>query len=116
MAECVAKGNADPDVKAMVLIGQGGKFIAGADIKQMGKGNTTPTEWRETVEMSEKPVVAAIQGYALGGGLETAMLCNYRIASETAKIGQPEVAIGIIPGAGGTNAYPVSLACKPRSI
>ena len=65
MAECVAKGNADPDVKAMVLIGHGGKFIAGADIKQMGKGNTTPTEWRETVEMSEKPVVAAIQGYAL---------------------------------------------------
>ena len=90
MAECVAKGNADPDVKAMVLIGQGGKFIAGADIKQMGKGNTTPTEWRETVEMSEKPVVAAIQGYALGGGLETAMLCNYRMASETAKIGQPK--------------------------
>ena len=106
MAECVAKGNADPDVKAMVLIGHGGKFIAGADIKQMGKGNTTPTEWRETVEMSEKPVVAAIQGYALGGGLETAMLCNYRIASETAKIGQPEVAIGIIPGAGGTQRVP----------
>ena len=72
----------------------------------MGKGNTTPTEWRETVEMSEKPVVAAIQGYALGGGLETAMLCNYRIASETAKIGQPEVAIGIIPGAGGTQRVP----------
>ena len=66
MAECVAKGNADADVKAMVLIGHGGKFIAGADIKQMGKGNTTPIEWRETVEMSGKPVVAAIQGYALG--------------------------------------------------
>ena len=95
MAACVARGNADPQVKAMVLIGEGEKFIAGADIKQMGKGNTTPTEWRETVEMSEKPLVAAIQGYALGGGLETAMLCNYRIASETAKIGQPEVAIGI---------------------
>ena len=106
MAECVSKGNADPDVEAMVLIGQGGKFIAGADIKQMGKGNTTPTEWRTTVEMSEKPVVAAIQGYALGGGLETAMLCNYRIASDTAKIGQPEVAIGIIPGAGGTQRVP----------
>ena len=70
MAESVSKGNADPDVKAMVLIGQGGKFIAGADIKQMGKGNTTPTEWRTTVEMSEKPVVAAIQGMLLAEDLK----------------------------------------------
>ncbi len=106
MAESVAKGNADADVKAMVLIGEGGKFIAGADIKAMGKGQTSSTAWREVVEMSEKPVVAAIQGYALGGGLETAMLCNYRIASDTAKIGQPEVAIGILPGAGGTQRVP----------
>ena len=115
MAECVAKGNADPDVKAMVLIGQGGKFIAGADIKQMGKGNTTPTEWRETVEMSEKPVVAAIQGYALGGGLETAMLCNYRIASRPPRLVSRKWRSASYRVLAARSVCPASQGSRPRS-
>ena len=103
----VEAGLADDDVKAMVLIGAGRSFIAGADIKHLGKARSSAANnYRDIVEASEKPIVAAIHGYALGGGLETAMACHYRIAVESAKVGLPEVLIGILPGGAGTQRLP----------
>ena len=105
----VDKGNADPAVKAMVLIGAGRSFIAGADIRQFGKGPSTPPTGRrpyDVLDESAKPVVAAIHGYALGGGLEIALACHYRVAVPSAKLGLPEVQIGLLPGAGGTQRLP----------
>jgi len=105
--ECVNQGNADPDVKAMVFIGAGRSFIAGADIKHVGKPKTEAGfTYRPIIDDSAKPIVAAIHGYALGGGLETAMSCQYRIAVKSAKVGLPEVLIGILPGGGGTQRLP----------
>src|SRR4051812_40820460 len=109
------KGNADPAVKAMVLIGSGRSFIAGADIRQFGKGPSTPPTGRRhynVMDESEKPVVAAIHGYALGGGLETALACHYRVAVPSARVGLPEVQIGILPGAGGTQRLPRMIGPK----
>ncbi len=103
----VDKGNADPAVKAMVLIGAGRSFIAGADIRMFGKPR--PVFKRVSYDVlndSAKPIVAAIHGFALGGGLEHAMACNYRVAVASAKVGLPEVLIGIIPGGGGTQRLP----------
>src|SRR5579885_2226689 len=103
------QGNADPAVKAMVLISAGRSFIAGADIRQFGKGPPRPAPARrhyDVMDQSAKPVVAAIHGYALGGGLETALACHYRVAVPSAKVGLPEVLIGILPGAGGTQRLP----------
>jgi 3-hydroxyacyl-CoA dehydrogenase len=103
---CLQQGNADPEVKAMVLIGAGRTFIAGADIKHLGKPRPTGKRNQELIEENDKPVVAAIHGYALGGGLELALGCHYRIAVAGAKVGLPEVLIGIIPGGGGTQRLP----------
>src|SRR5258707_5098048 len=105
----VDRGNADPSVKTMVLIGAGRSFIAGADIRQFGKGPSRPASARrhyDVTDDSPKPVVAAIHGYALGGGLGTALACHYRIAVPSAKIGLPEGQIGILPGAGGAQRLP----------
>ena len=105
--ESVEKGNADPNVGAMVLIGAGRSFIAGADIRQFGKPRPQPTRRStDVLDESAKPVVAAIHGYALGGGLEHALSCNYRIAVPSAKVGLPEVLIGVLPGGGGTQRLP----------
>ncbi len=109
IVDALDKGNADPAVKAMVLIGAGRSFIAGADIRQFGKGPAQPAPTRrhyDVMDRSGKPVVAAIHGYALGGGLETALACHYRVAVPSAKVGLPEVLIGILPGAGGTQRLP----------
>src|SRR4051812_19691588 len=105
--EGVEKANADPNVKAIVLIGAGRSFIAGADIRQFGKARSVTTgASTKALDESKKPVVAAIHGYALGGGLEHALSCNYRIAVPSAKVGLPEVQIGILPGGGGTQRLP----------
>src|SRR5712691_11272077 len=107
----VDKGNADPAVKAMVLIGAGRSFIAGADIRQFGRAPAAPPPANprrvyDMLDESPKPVVAAIHGYALGGGLEIALACHYRVAVPSAKVGLPEVQIGLLPGSGGTQRLP----------
>ena len=105
--DAVVRGNADPSVTAMVLIGAGRSFIAGADIRQFGKARPANSgQSTRALDESKKPVVAAIHGYALGGGLEHALACNYRVAVPSAKVGLPEVLIGILPGGGGTQRLP----------
>jgi len=109
IVECLAKANADPSIKAMVLMGDGRSFIAGADIRGFGTGRARPPIGQRSydkMDQSAKPVVAAIHGFALGGGLENAMGCHYRIAVPSAKVGLPEVLIGILPGGGGTQRLP----------
>ncbi len=99
---------ADPAVKAIVLICDGKTFIAGADITEFGKAMTGPSlqDVQAIIENAPKPVVAAIHGTALGGGLEVALVAHYRVAVPSAKAGLPEVNIGLLPGAGGTQRLP----------
>lgn len=107
--------NADSEVGVLIITGAGDKsFVAGADIAFMQ--NLSAMEGREfgalgqkvfrMIELMEKPVIAAVNGFALGGGCELAMCCDFRIASTTAKFGQPEVGLGITPGFGGTQRLP----------
>jgi 3-hydroxyacyl-CoA dehydrogenase len=103
----------DAAIKGVVLIGGGRTFVAGADIKEFGKitsGAKSPATGLDpllsALEGCPKPVVCAIHGTALGGGLETAMACHYRVAVASAQVGQPEVKLGLIPGAGGTQRLP----------
>src|SRR6266487_3286063 len=113
--EAVARANADASAEAVVLIGAGSTFIAGADIKifdilktredSLSRSASTHALLKR-IEDASKPLVAAIHGNALGGGLEVAQACHYRVATKDAKVGQPEVLLGIIPGAGGTQRLP----------
>src|ERR1700733_4089148 len=114
----------DEEVRGVILTGAGDKaFIAGADITELAQ--ITAVEGEESssfgqavlnlVENLGKPVIAAINGFALGGGCETAMACTIRIASETARFGQPEVKLGILPGGGGTQRLP-RLVGKGRAL
>ena len=102
--EAIASSN----VEAIVLICDGRTFIAGADISEFGKEPKGPSlfEVQEELESSPKPIIAAIHGTALGGGLEVALTCHYRIAVPSAKCGLPEVSLGLLPGAGGTQRLP----------
>jgi 3-hydroxyacyl-CoA dehydrogenase len=111
LAAAIEQATADAEVHAIVLIGSGRTFIAGADVNEFGK----PTSDRylaslvtaiNALENSAKPVVVAIHGSALGGGLETAMAGHYRLMAPSAQVGQPEVKLGLIPGAGGTQRLP----------
>jgi 3-hydroxyacyl-CoA dehydrogenase len=108
LVEAMDRALADAEVKAIVVVGGGRTFIAGADITEFGKPPKEP--WLDKViarfEESSKPVVAALHGTALGGGLEVALGCNYRIAVRDAKCGLPEVKLGLLPGAGGTQRLP----------
>ena len=99
---------ADDSVKAIVLRCDGSTFIAGADITEFGKPPQGPdfNAVLNMIESASKPVVAAIHGTALGGGLETALVCHYRMAVPSAKLGVPEVKLGLLPGAGGTQRLP----------
>ncbi len=98
----------DDSVRALVLICAGRTFIAGADISEFGKPpqGVSLLDVLDAIEASTKPVIAAIHGTALGGGLETALSCNYRVAVPSAKFGLPEVKLGLLPGAGGTQRLP----------
>ncbi len=100
--------NANPAVKAIVLICNGRTFIAGADITEFGKPAKAPSlfEAQNEIESAAKPVIAAIHGTALGGGFEVALCCHYRVAVPSAKCGLPEVHLGLLPGAGGTQRLP----------
>src|SRR5215831_16043895 len=99
---------ADPAVAAVVIVCAGRTFIAGADITEFGKPPTEPGlhEVLDLIEGSPKPVVAAIHGTALGGGLEVALACHYRVGVKSARFGLPEVKLGLLPGAGGTQRLP----------
>ncbi|WP_275531876.1 enoyl-CoA hydratase/isomerase family protein, partial [Brachyspira hyodysenteriae] len=99
---------ADADAKAIVIMCAGRTFIAGADITEFGKPPQSPSlhDVIDTIENSPKPVIAAIHGTALGGGFELALGCHYRVATKDAKVGLPEVKLGLLPGAGGTQRLP----------
>jgi enoyl-CoA hydratase len=105
--------DADAAIGCMVITGSEKAFAAGADIGAMAtftfadayKGDFITRNW-ETIRSIRKPVIAAVSGFALGGGCELAMMCDFIIASDTAKFGQPEIKLGIIPGAGGTQRLP----------
>lgn len=116
-AEAMMEAYGDEEIKAIVLTGTGKNFIAGADITKLQA--LKPTDKEEVfqkalagaqfingIETGPKPVVAAVNGNCLGGGLETAMVCHYRVAAHGVNLGQPEVQIGLIPGAGGTQRLP----------
>ena len=113
--DAVARAAGDPDADAIVLIGAGSTFIAGADIKVFDVLKTREDSFARSagthallrrMEDAGKPLVAAIHGNALGGGLEVAQACHFRVAIKDARVGQPEVLLGIIPGAGGTQRLP----------
>jgi 3-hydroxyacyl-CoA dehydrogenase len=113
ISEAIREAEKSDDVKAAVIIGGGRTFVAGADIKEFGKITSGQRKREVTllpfllgIEDCRKPVVMAIHGTAMGGGLELAMAGHYRVAAPTAQVGQPEVNLGLIPGAAGTQRLP----------
>jgi enoyl-CoA hydratase/carnithine racemase len=114
IAEAAAQVGSDPGVRAVVLCGGEKVFAAGADIKEMAEvsyadmaagGRRLQSSFTAVAKIG-KPVVAAVAGYALGGGLELALCADFRVAGESARLGQPEILLGVIPGAGGTQRLP----------
>jgi 3-hydroxyacyl-CoA dehydrogenase len=108
LLDCIRRAAADPQIRAMVVMGAGTTFIAGADLREFDRPPVDPQlpVVIAAIEACEKPVVAALQGAALGGGLELALGCDARIALAGTVVGLPEVTLGIIPGAGGTQRLP----------
>jgi enoyl-CoA hydratase len=116
LAEAIDVAQTDSEVKTIVVTGSGDKaFVAGADIKEFAdysgkEGKALAQQGQDSlfnrIERSSKPVIAAINGFALGGGLELALACHIRIASDNARMGLPEVSLGVIPGYGGTQRLP----------
>jgi 3-hydroxyacyl-CoA dehydrogenase len=114
LLEAVERAEADAAVKAVLIVGKGRAFIAGADIREFGKPPLPPSlpEVCNRIEASNKLVVAAVHGPALGGGLEVAMSAHYRLVLPEAKLGLPEVTLGLLPGAGGTQRAPRLMGVK----
>lgn len=114
IGEAVERCEADPEVRVLVLTGNEKAFAAGADIEHMSKGDVLDAYMfgdkvvriQEMLADCPKPTIAAISGYALGGGLEVSLCCDFRIVTETAVLGLPEISLGIIPGGGGTQRLP----------
>ena len=108
LIEAVARAGADPEVRCIVLTGSAKAFAAGADIKEMQHLSYSQmyaldwfAQWERFTEI-RKPIIAAVSGFALGGGCELAMMCDFILASDTAKFGQPEIKIGVMPAMGGS--------------
>jgi enoyl-CoA hydratase/carnithine racemase len=124
IAEAAAELAADETVKAVVVLGSEKALAAGADIKEFGDqaaARTIGAAFRRAfdgIAAIPRPVIAGIRGFALGGGMELALACDLRVAAETARLGQPEILLGIIPGAGGTQRLPrlVGPACAKELI
>lgn len=116
LGDALAKFDAGEDIGCIVIIGSDKAFAAGADIGAMKdwsymdvyKSEYITRNW-ERIRSVRKPVIAAVAGYALGGGCELSMMCDFIIAADTAKFGQPEIRLGVIPGAGGTQRLPRAL-------
>jgi enoyl-CoA hydratase len=124
LGEAIEELQSNPEIKSAIITGSGAKaFVAGADISQftglsVEEGMQVAQKGHDvfnSIERSTKPVIAAVNGFALGGGCELAMACHFRIASENAKFGQPEVNLGLIPGYGGTQRL-VQLIGKGRAL
>ena len=122
LIELVQALDADPEVSVVVFTGAGEKaFCAGADLKERGQRSTDElynerrffrSRWVNVIANMAKPTIAAINGYCLGGGLEVALQCDLRIASDNAKFGLPEVTLGFLPGAGGTQRLPRTIGLQ----
>jgi enoyl-CoA hydratase len=121
LSDAVQKISADDEVKGVIITGAGDKaFAAGADIKELQaldeqggrEASQKGQQVFQTIEDLRKPVIAAVNGYALGGGAELAMACHLRIASEKASFGSPEAGLGLIPGYGGTQRLPRLVGCS----
>src|SRR5271170_92180 len=110
IADGVERAMSDAAIRALVICGSGSAFCGGADVGEFGlpamSASPSLADLFAQIEYSRKPVVAAINGLALGGGLELAMACHYRVAAAAAPLGQPEVKLGLPPGAGGTQRLP----------
>ena len=117
LGEALKAFEADEKIGCMVITGSEKAFAAGADISAMAKysfadaygGDYITRNW-ETIRSIRKPVIAAVSGFALGGGCELAMMCDFIIAADNAKFGQPEIKLGVIPGAGGTQRLPRAIS------
>jgi enoyl-CoA hydratase len=119
--EAMTDASCDDSIKVIILTGSGRAFVAGSDIKELQ--NTTPLDAHNiqrlgsVVENCEKPVIAAVNGFALGGGCEIVLACDIIIAHEKAKFGQPEINLGIIPGGGATQRLPRLIgACRAKEL
>ena len=114
LQDCFRQAAIDESIEAIVLLCAGKTFIAGADIAELGgeMGDTSYHELFTEIEAIDKPVVAALHGTALGGGVEAALACHYRVADRGARIGFPEINLGIVPGAGGTQRLPRLIGVK----
>ncbi|MFG6666631.1 enoyl-CoA hydratase/isomerase family protein [Halomonas sp. HNIBRBA4712] len=108
LIDALEKGINDPQTQALVLLASGRTFIAGADIREFGKPSHPPVlpDVVNELEASPKPLIAVLHGTALGGGLEVALACHYRVVLEGTRVGLPEVKLGLLPGAGGTQRLP----------
>ncbi|MEM9639520.1 MAG: enoyl-CoA hydratase-related protein, partial [Pseudomonadota bacterium] len=108
LMDCMARAEEDSGVRAVLIVGEGRAFIAGADIKEFGKTPQEPhlPDVCNRIETSPLLVVASMHGVSLGGGLEVALSAHYRVAQPDARVGLPEVNLGLIPGAGGTQRLP----------
>ena len=108
LTDGINKALSDDNIQAVVLTGAGRAFIAGADISEFGGKAEGPSlfDCLNTMDNSTKPIIAAINGTAFGGGLEVALCCHYRVIANSAPVGLPEVILGLLPGAGGTQRLP----------
>lgn len=114
LIDALSRAQNDPQIVAIVMVGDNGNFIAGADIREFGQPPQSPSlpEVTNAIEASAKPVLAVIEGAALGGGMEVALAAHFRVVLPTARMGLPEVNLGLLPGAGGTQRAPRLMGVK----